>query len=123
MLMVTVCVPALVAHGGQPDCDLAWPRDSAFFDIALDVAGDFGAVSEPSRFLTEVQNHGPEFSDLEGQESRIVSPDGAGFLNLWADGQGSTNLLNPFAACRAGRARCHAGKSRGPGARTHRHAG
>jgi hypothetical protein len=80
----------------QPGYHLDWPRDSAFFDIALDVAGDFDAVSQHSRFLTEVQNHGPEFSDLEGQENRIVSPDGAWFMNFWADGQESTNFLNPF---------------------------
>ncbi len=80
----------------QPGYHLDWPRDSAFFDLALDVAGDFDAVSAHSRFLTDVQNRGPQFSDFEGLEDRIVSPAGAWFMNFWADGQESSNFLNPF---------------------------
>ena len=80
----------------QPGYHLDWPRDSTFFDLALDLAGAFDAVSEHSRFLIEVQNRTPEFSDFEGLEDRIVSPTGAWFMNFWADGQESTNFLNPF---------------------------
>jgi uncharacterized protein (TIGR03382 family) len=80
----------------QPGYSLDWPRDSAFFDVALDVAGDFDAVSAHSRFLTQVQNRAAQTSDLEGLEGRIVSPPGAWFMNFWADGQESTNFLNPF---------------------------
>lgn len=80
----------------QPGYHLDWPRDSTFFDLALDVAGAFDAVTEHTRFLTEAQNRTAEFSDFEGLEDRIVSPPGAWFMNFWADGQESTNFLNPF---------------------------
>ncbi len=81
----------------QPGYSLDWPRDSTFFNLALDVAGAFDQVRTHNQFLHEVQNREPVSVDLGGPTAQVVSPPGAWLMNFWADGQPSTaSFLNTF---------------------------
>jgi len=66
----------------QPPYRQDWPRDSAFFNLALDVAGFHDLVTEHNRFLLSVQeteNH-HDFLDQ-------LTPAGAWHMNFYADGE------------------------------------
>ena len=81
----------------QPGYSLDWPRDSTFFNLALDVAGAFDDVRTHNQFLHDVQNREPVTLDLGGPAAQVISPPGAWLMNFWADGQPSTaSLLNTF---------------------------
>lgn len=76
----------------QPPYHRDWPRDGAFFNLALDIAGDFDEVSRHNLFLASVQNLEPQLA-LSGV---LATPPGAWFMNYYADGLPSTRVLNPF---------------------------
>ncbi len=66
----------------QPPYRQDWPRDAAFLNLALDVAGMPGVVSDHNAFLAglqEVEDH----EDLFGN----VTPAGAWHMNFYADGE------------------------------------
>ena len=66
----------------QPPYRQDWPRDAAFLNLALDVAGMSDRVSEHNAFLAglqEVEDH----EDLFGN----VTPAGAWHMNFYADGE------------------------------------
>ena len=79
----------------QPPYHLDWPRDSAFFNLTLDVAGDFDQVSEHNLFLAGVQNREAVWGGSEDTPI-LASPPGAWLMNFWADGQPANIVLNPF---------------------------
>ncbi len=60
----------------QPPYGEDWPRDSAFFNYALDIAGFHEMVTQHNRFLASVQN----------LERGRITPQGAWFMNYYADG-------------------------------------
>ncbi|HCP44617.1 MAG TPA: hypothetical protein DIU15_01070, partial [Deltaproteobacteria bacterium] len=76
----------------QPSYHHDWPRDGAFFNLALDVAGDFDQVTRHNLFLASVQNLEPQL----GVSGMLATPPGAWFMNYYADGRPSTKVLNPF---------------------------
>jgi len=66
----------------QPPYREDWPRDSAFFNLALDVAGLPELVTEHNRFLVSVQEIEDHEDDFGG-----VTPAGAWHMNFYADGE------------------------------------
>jgi len=66
----------------QPPYRQDWPRDSAFFNLALDVAGFHDLATEHNRFLLGVQET-EDHHDFLGQ----LTPAGAWHMNFYADGE------------------------------------
>ncbi len=60
----------------QPPYGEDWPRDSAFFNFALDIAGFHDRVGLHNTFIASVQN----------LERGHITPRGAWFMNYYADG-------------------------------------
>ncbi len=60
----------------QPPYGEDWPRDSAFFNFALDIAGFHDRVTRHNLFLAAVQN----------SDRAHLTPVGAWFMNYYADG-------------------------------------
>ncbi len=60
----------------QPPYGEDWPRDSAFFNAALDLAGQHEAVTTHNLFLASVQ----------ATEDDNLTPAGAWYMNYYADG-------------------------------------
>jgi len=79
----------------QPSYHHDWPRDSVFFDLGLDLAGEFDQVSAHHIFLTEVQNRDVYWAGTD-EAPFMKSPPGAWFMNYYADGQPSIRLINSF---------------------------
>ncbi len=79
----------------QPTYHQDWPRDSAFFDFALDVAGLFDQVSQHQAFLDQVQNKAVVFAGTEDAPT-LGSPPGAWLMHFYADGTPATLLVNRF---------------------------
>ncbi len=79
----------------QPAYHLDWPRDSVFFDLGLDVAGEFDLVSRHKLFLAARQNrHSVVFDN--GTNVVLQSPPGAWLMNFFADGEPGTTSINHF---------------------------
>lgn len=87
---VTATVASLAT---QPSYHHDWPRDSVFFDLALDLAGEHDLVSRHQAFLASVQN---VEAVVDSELGVLRSPPGAWFMNYYADGQPSTTSLNTF---------------------------
>ncbi len=83
----------VAAFATQPSYHHDWPRDSVFFDLAMDLAGEYEFVTRHKQFLAGVQN--PE-AVLHPDTGSLVSPPGAWFMNYYADGQPSTTSFNAF---------------------------
>lgn len=83
----------VAAFATQPSYHHDWPRDSVFFDLALDLAGEFDLVTRHKQFIAGVQNAAPVMHPDTGA---MVSPPGAWFMNYYADGQPSTTSFNTF---------------------------
>ena len=66
----------------QPPYRQDWPRDSAFFNLALDVAGFHDLVTEHNRFLLSVQETEDHHDFLDQ-----LTPAGAWHMNFYADGE------------------------------------
>lgn len=66
----------------QPPYRQDWPRDSAFFNLALDVAGMHELVTEHNAFLVSVQETEDHEDDFGG-----ITPQGAWHMNFYADGE------------------------------------
>ena len=79
----------------QPSYHHDWPRDSVFFDLGLDLAGEFDQVSAHHRFLVETQNREIFWAGTDDAPF-MKSPPGAWFMNYYADGQPATTFLNTF---------------------------
>lgn len=79
----------------QPAYHLDWPRDSVFFDLGLDVAGEFDLVSRHKRFLAARQNKTSVVFD-NGTTEVVQSPPGAWLMNFFADGLPGTTSINQF---------------------------
>jgi hypothetical protein len=79
----------------QPSYHHDWPRDSVFFDLALDLAGEFDLVSRHKLFLAGVQNRETVWGGTDDNPI-MKSPPGAWFMNYYADGQPSTTFMNTF---------------------------
>ncbi len=79
----------------QPAYHLDWPRDSVFFDLGLDVAGEYDLVSRHKRFLAARQNKEHVLFGDEGSEI-LQSPRGAWLMNFFADGLTGTASINHF---------------------------
>ncbi|MEE2828258.1 MAG: hypothetical protein VX498_03640 [Myxococcota bacterium] len=79
----------------QPPYHLDWPRDSAFFNLALDVAGDFDQVTRHQIFTSSTQNREPLWGGSE-ENPILASPPGAWLMNFWGDGTPANLILKPF---------------------------
>ena len=79
----------------QPSYHHDWPRDSVFFDLGLDLAGEFEQVSTHHRFLVETQNREVFWAGTDDAPF-MKSPPGAWFMNYYADGLPATTFLNTF---------------------------
>ena len=79
----------------QPTYHQDWPRDSAFFDFALDVAGLFDQVSKHQAFVDLTQN---KQAVLAGTDDAplLASPPGAWLMHFYADGTPATLLVNRY---------------------------
>ncbi len=87
---VTATVASLAV---QPSYHHDWPRDSVFFDLALDLAGEHELVSRHQAFLASVQN---TEAVVDPELGVLRSPPGAWFMNYYSDGSPSTTSLNTF---------------------------
>lgn len=79
----------------QPTYHQDWPRDSAFFDFALDVAGLFDQVSKHQGFLDMTQNKEAVPGGTEDNPT-LGSPPGAWLMHFYADGTPATLLVNRY---------------------------
>ncbi len=79
----------------QPTYHQDWPRDSAFFDFALDVAGLFDQVSKHQGFVDQTQNKAAVLAGSE-DDPTLGSPPGAWLMHFYADGTPATLLVNRF---------------------------
>ncbi|MEK6608536.1 MAG: hypothetical protein AABZ30_12825 [Myxococcota bacterium] len=75
---------AIVASlSSQPPYNFDWPRDGAFFDLALDVAGYPELVEAHKAFFDSVQRK----SDGDDHFAGAVPPAGSFAMNFYADGE------------------------------------
>ena len=79
----------------QPTYHQDWPRDSAFFDFALDVSGLFDQVSHHQAFVDMTQNKRAVLGGTEDAPT-LGSPPGAWLMHFYADGTPATLLVNRF---------------------------
>ena len=79
----------------QPTYHQDWPRDSAFFDFALDVAGLFDQVTKHQLFLDQTQNVDTVMGGTEDAPV-LGSPPGAWLMHFYADGTPATLLVNRY---------------------------
>ncbi len=83
----------VAALSTQPSYHHDWPRDSVFFDLAMDLAGEYDWVTDHKLFLAGLQNPEPVYQPETGT---LLSPPGAWFMNYYADGAPSTTAINTF---------------------------